>query len=278
MKDLPEVPPHTDPQYLSVLGQSHGVQAGTARWQERLVFVKRLISSDPDTAARFAHEGQVAAYLDHPLVAPLLHHTHTDLIYPFIPGGTLRDLARCGPMTPDEATSVVWGILQAVAHLHSRGVVHHDLKPENVMLCRGKPSADAVRLIDFGMSYARHLPLDIHSGTRMGTPHFMAPEQFHGERGDPRSDLYSVGVLLFDCLAGHPPYEDALGWLVGITENRAELPGPKALHPVMLSAIQRSREARPQTVQEMQALLRAARRALGLSDLPFQAAGPHLLQ
>lgn len=272
MSDVPDVHGQADLQHQVVLGQSHGVQSGLGLWQEQQVFIKTLLSGDPDTVARFAHEGQVAASLDHPLVASLLSQTPTDLIFPFIQGGTLRDLARCGPMLPADATAVVWGILEAVAHLHSRGVVHHDLKPENVMLLRGKAQASQVRLIDFGMSYAAHLPLDIHSGTRMGTPHFMAPEQFQGVRGDPRSDLYSVGVLLFDCLAGHPPYEDALGWLVGISENRAELPGPALLHPVMLAAIQRDREARPQSAQEMQDLLRAARAALNLPELPLQVA------
>lgn len=247
-----------------VLGGRGGVLLQKGTWQGRRAFVKSLNSDDPEIAARFRHEGQVAAKLHHPRIIPLLAETPTQLIFPFIGGGTLRDLARCGPMSPAETLDVTEGILAAVTYLHAQGVVHHDLKPENVMLVSGKPAAKNIRLIDFGMSYSRDLPLDIHSGTRMGTPHFMAPEQFQGVRGDPRSDLYSVGVLMFDCLAGHPPYEDALGWLIGITENLEELPGPKALHPFMLRAIQRDMDQRPQSAQDMQQMLRQARLDLGL--------------
>lgn len=248
----------------NVLGQRAGVLLQTGEWRGQQVFVKSLQSEDPDIAARFHHEGEVATGLHHPMIIPLLGQTPSQLIFPFIAGGTLRDLARCGPMTPADAVAVTGGILAAVTYLHEQGVVHHDLKPENVMLRGGKPLAENIRLIDFGMSYAQHLPLDIHSGTRMGTPHFMAPEQFQGVRGDPRSDLYSVGVLMFDCLAGHPPYEDALGWLVGISENRAELPGPKALHPFMHSAIQRDMTKRPQSAKEMQERLQKASAELSL--------------
>jgi serine/threonine-protein kinase len=92
----------------------------------------------------------------------------------------------------------------------------------------------------------------------------MAPEQFQGVRGDPRSDLYSAGVLLFDALAGHPPYEDALGWLAGIRDNRAALPGPAALHPVMLAALARDPDERPGSAGEMIEAIQAAREALGL--------------
>ena len=258
---------------LEVTTYRSGVEGAHGVWQGQPVYVKTLLSDDPDRVAMFHHEGEVAARLSHPLVIPLLGHTRQQLIFPYISGGTLRDLARCGPMPAADAVAVTRGLLEALTHLHSRGVTHHDLKPENVLLLHGEPGAGAVRLTDFGMSHAAGLPLDIHSGTRMGTPHFMAPEQFQGVRGDPRSDLYSVGVLLFDCLAGHPPYEDALGWLVGISENRAASPGPAPLHEVMLRAIQRDRARRPQSAEEMLGLLDHALEALGL-----QEAGPAELE
>lgn len=270
MPSLPASEPVTE---LDVLALRSGVKGSRGLWQGEQVYVKTLVSEDPDRVAMFHHEGEVAARLSrpshlHPLVTPLLRHTRDQLIFPFTSGGTLRDLARCGPMGADAATEVTWGVLQAVAFLHACGVTHHDLKPENVLLVSGEARMDAVRLVDFGMSHATDLQLDIHSGTRMGTPHFMAPEQFQGVRGDPRSDLYSVGVLLFDCLAGHPPYEDALGWLVGISEERAAAPGPDALQPVILWAIQRDRSRRPQSAADLLGALGQARQALGLAALP----------
>lgn len=241
-----------------------GVLTQVATWRGQRVLVKTLLTTDPDSVTRFDHEGQVAAALHHPLIVPLLARTPTQLFFPFVPGGPLRDLLDTGHLHVLEATSILRGILTALVALHARGVVHQDLKPENIMLADGEAQSEAIRLIDFGMSHARHLPLDIHSGTRMGTPHYMAPEQFQGVRGDPRSDLYSAGVILFESLAGRPPYEDALGWLLGIREERPELPGPPELHPLMLGAMSRDPAGRPATAQAMLDELATACVHLGL--------------
>ncbi|GGO17971.1 serine/threonine protein kinase [Deinococcus humi] len=249
------------------LAERAGVLSESAQWRGLPVFVKTLMVDDPDAQARFHHEGRVAASLNHPGIVPLLAVSPRQLIFPFVEGGTLRERLECGVLDVQEATEVVMGLLHAVVYLHRQGVTHQDLKPENVLLQSGRAGQDTVRIIDFGMSHARHMPLDIHSGTRMGTPHFMAPEQFYGMRGDIRSDLYSVGVLLFDCLAGGPPYADALGWLAGIHTDRAELPGPAALHPLLRSALSRDPAQRPHSAGAMLRLLCLARQELGLSDL-----------
>ncbi|WP_369411302.1 serine/threonine-protein kinase [Deinococcus betulae] len=250
------------------LTEHGGVLCEQALWRGQSVFVKTLVVDSPEVQRRFVHEGQVAASVACSLIVSPLQCTPDHLIFPFVPGGTLRDRLEQGQLNVEEATAVTAGVLLASAHLHARGVTHHDLKPENVLLAGGEPSAQSVRVIDFGMSHARGLPLDIHSGTRMGTPHFMAPEQFLGLRGDPRSDLYSAGVLLFDCLAGHPPYEDALGWLAGIHERRAALPGPPELHGVLRAALGRQPDDRPSSAGAMLAEVQAARVALGLTPVP----------
>lgn len=247
-----------------LLARRAGVQSEVGEWDGRPVFVKTLLTDDPEAALRFEHEGQVAAQLGHPLVVPLLARSPSQLIFPLVVGCTLRERVMAGPLPTAETLSVACGLLDAVAHLHARGVTHHDLKPENVLLVGGEAYGDCVRLIDFGMSHSTALPLDIHDGTRMGTPHFMAPEQFRGVRGDPRSDLYSAGVLLFDCLAGEPPYEDALGWLVGLHDDRAPLPGPPQLHPLLEAALSRDPDERPATAAEMRAALQNVACALGL--------------
>lgn len=238
-----------------ILGQRSGVQTGRGSWQGQSVFFKRL--QDPEVAERFWHEVQVNQSLASPLFLKPLASSRDTLILPYQRGGTLRDLARCGPLDPAAALDVVCGILLALEDLHASGITHHDLKPENILLAQGQTQAEAVRLIDFGMSHARHLRLDIHSGTRMGTPHFMAPEQFRGVRGDHRSDLYSAGVLLFDCLAGHPPYEDALGWLLGVSAGDMQWPGPEPLHVIMQKAMQRLPEDRYQSAAEMRGAVEA---------------------
>ncbi|MEW6421856.1 MAG: serine/threonine-protein kinase [Deinococcota bacterium] len=246
------------------LARRAGVQSEVGEWCGHPVFVKTLLTDDPEATLRFEHEGHVAAQLGHPLVVPLLARSPSQLIFPFVAGCTLRERVAEGPLLVSEALSVACGLLDAVAHLHLCGVTHHDLKPENVLLAGAQAQGACVRLIDFGMSHSTALPLDIHDGTRMGTPHFMAPEQFQGVRGDPRSDLYSVGVLLFDCLAGEPPYEDALGWLVGLHDDRAPLPGPPELHPVLEAALSRDPDERPATAAAMRAALDDVARTLRL--------------
>lgn len=264
MRGVPDHPGLQPVLRARVLTRRGGVQSEAAKWRGHAVFVKTLLGGDPEAAQRFDHEGQIAAALEHPGVVPLLARSATQLIFPWLEGGTLRERVEQGPLTPAEALGVVDGLLGAVAHLHARGVTHHDLKPENVLLLGGAARGACVRVIDFGMSHSRTLPHDVHDGTRLGTPHFMAPEQFRGVRGDPRSDLYSVGVLLFDCLAGQPPYPDALGWLTGLRGECLPLPGPPELHPLLCAALSRDPAARPASAQEMQEALRGAARALGL--------------
>nr|WP_217449220.1 serine/threonine-protein kinase [Deinococcus sp. JMULE3] len=250
------------------LSERAGVRCESACWAGRAVFAKTLVFDDPDTRARFEHEGSVAGSVRHPLVVSPIAVTRDALVFPLIEGVTLRERLDAGPLGADEATLVAGGVLAAVAALHACGVVHHDLKPENVMLQGGRAAFEATRVIDFGMSHSVKLPLDIHSGTRMGTPHFMAPEQFLGVRGDPRSDLYSLGVLLFDCLAGEPPFEDAFGWLAGLNERRAPLPGPAPLRTLLDRCLTRDRSQRPTAAAALYADLSAAREALGLAALP----------
>jgi len=263
MRGVPDLPDFQPPLRTRVLARRGGVQSEAGEWGGQAVFVKTLVTPDPEVARRFQHEGDIAAALDHPQVVPLLARRPSQLIFAWQTGGTLRERLEAGPLRPAEALGVVDGLLAAVGHLHARGVTHHDLKPENVLLLGGQTRGSSVRLTDFGMSHSRLLPADVHQDTRLGTPHFMAPEQFRGVRGDPRSDLYSVGALLFDCLAGQPPYADPLGWLTGLTDERAPLPGPPEVHGVLCAALSRDPADRPASAPELRSALRGVAQGLG---------------
>lgn len=252
---------------LQVLQERGGTEVLRATWDGRAVFVKRLRQPDPLARACLAHEGAVAARLTrpgaaHPGVLPLLAASATTLVFPWVTGGSLRDALGAGPLSVSEALAVVGGLLDALAHAHGQGVVHHDLKPENVLLCGGERRVGAVRLTDFGLSCARFLPDPHGAEARLGTPHYMAPEQFAGVRGDPRSDLYAAGAVLFECLAGHPPHPDPLGWLAGHRADCAPLPGPTALHPVLGAALARDPAARPPSALALRRQLGAAAHSL----------------
>ena len=239
----------------ALLASRGGVRLERGVWRGQTVFVKTLASSDPEFQIRFHHEGRVACRLGHPLLVPLLAHTRQQLVFSYIEGCSLRELLDRRRLSVQEAVSVVRGVLKALVYVHECGIVHHDLKPENVMLQGGEACAGQVRVTDFGMAHDHAQPHDLHAGTRMGTPQFMAPEQFGGARGDHRSDVYAVGGLMFDCLAGQPPHPDALGWLVGLSAVRLPMPGPAALHPVMEAALERDPAKRPQSAGAMLALL-----------------------
>lgn len=196
---------------VRVLAENGPVRVELARTDGRLVVVKRLAGFHPTLERRLAREAEVVRKLDHPNILPLLAARDGALVYPYVPGIDLGEALRRGPLTPERALRVARDLLGALAYAHGLGIVHNDVKPANLMV-RGERTL----LLDFG--FAKDLGLDAitAASTALGTPNYMAPEQFAGERSDPRSDLYGVGAVLYHALAGAPPYgRDVLRVLVG---------------------------------------------------------------
>jgi serine/threonine-protein kinase len=164
-----------------------------------------------DQVERFRREAEVLRRLDHPRIVPLLEAgEREDLLFftmPYVPGETLRErLRRAGPMEVREALQVTCDLVGALGHAHTRGVVHRDVKPENIVL-----GPDGAALLDFGFAHAPSL-IDHAAAAReaelvLGTPGYMSPEQLSGKRAeDWRTDFFSLGCVLFEMLAGRPPY------------------------------------------------------------------------
>jgi tRNA A-37 threonylcarbamoyl transferase component Bud32 len=156
--------------------------------------------------ARFLQEYEIAQRVRHPNIVRLYElgvaDDHAYLAMEYFPRGDLRRRMRAG-LSPSEALGYASQIARALGALHAAGILHRDLKPGNVML-RGDGQ---LALIDFGLAKHEALDYDItDTGMIFGTPHYMSPEQGHGQDLDPRSDLYSLGVMLFEMLAGHKPY------------------------------------------------------------------------
>ena len=168
------------------------------------------IIGDVATFDRFRREMEIARRLDHPGIQhsldPCGDRTRPYLVMEYIEGETLREhLARRGRLPIAEAVALVDQLADAMGYAHRQGVTHRDLKPENVLVTAdGRPV-----VTDFGialMSGARRLTWRWLT-SQMGTPDYMAPEQVQGERGDARTDVYALGVILFELLAGRVPWE-----------------------------------------------------------------------
>ena len=202
------------------------------------------------TADRFLREIQIVKRLDHPHIGRLVDSGQADwLIYyamPFIPGPSLHQvLQQRNRLVPDDADRIARDLLSALSHAHGRGIVHRDVKPDNIMI-----GGEGAVLVDFGIARAIELAGTdrlTKSGMAVGTSRYMSPEQIMGaSMVDPRTDLYSLACVLFECLAGRPPYVHPNELAVLELHRTAPIPDLAALVPA----------ARP-------ALVHAVTRALG---------------
>jgi eukaryotic-like serine/threonine-protein kinase len=159
-----------------------------------------------DAFRRFLQEYEIAQRIDNPAVVRLhdlgVSDEHAWLVMEYFPLGDLRKRIRAS-MTPREALRLAAATARSLAAVHAAGVLHRDLKPGNIML----RDDGSVALIDFGLSKDAGLAMDVtDTGMIFGTPHYMSPEQGHAESIDERSDLYSLGVILFEMLTGEKPF------------------------------------------------------------------------
>jgi serine/threonine-protein kinase len=224
-------------------------------------------------ADRFLREIQFIEHLDHPRIARLLDSGESDWVLyyamEYIEGPTLKQhLTRVRRASIGDALHVAHDILDALAYAHERGIVHRDVKPENVILAPA-----GATLVDFGIAKAvLEAGQDrlTRSGFAVGTSAYMSPEQISGLADlDARSDLYSLGCVLYEALTGRPPYDDPFEDLILTKHRTAEVPDPRAQRPetpaalahAVTRALSKAREDRWPDARAMQAALPALTRA-----------------
>ncbi len=216
---------------------------------------------------RFLREIKVVAALQHPHILPLYDSGEADgllfYVMPYVDGLSLRDkLVKEGELPIGDAVRILRDIADALSEAHRHGVVHRDLKPENVML-RGRHAL----VMDFGVAKALSDATGRQSlttvGIALGTPTYMAPEQLLEEGADVRSDLYSVGVVLYECLTGRPPYQakSPISLIAKILHEVAVSPEvvapevPRAVSGIVMQLLAKSADERIQSAAALSQML-----------------------
>ena len=210
----------------------------------RRVVIKVLhahLGKDPEIAERFRREAEAAAQLCHPHICPILDYGAVDdvvyTVMPYLEGGSLADkVQKQGSVDPVLVAAAAAQVASGLDYAHRHGIVHRDVKPDNVLF---DEDGNAI-ITDFGIATARFHGRLTASGRAMGTPHYMSPEQAMGKLIDGRSDVYAMGIMLYESLAGFPPFDGADSFSVGykqVHEKPVPLDQVNKHTPAALSSI-----------------------------------------
>jgi serine/threonine protein kinase len=260
-----------DYEILSVLGSGGMGQVYSARniISGRIEAMKILLpncAAEPQLPERFSAEIRILASLDHPNIAQLRtafeYENQLVMIMEFVEGATLEKRATEGPIPLNEVLAYSDQVLSALSYAHSKGVTHRDIKPANIMITLH----DLIKLMDFGIAKSS---ADLERtqltcpGTTLGSVYYMSPEQVRGDTVDPRSDIYSFGVTLYEMLTGRRPFQAETAYaLLNAHLNEAPEP-PDLVNPVItpelnnivLRAMAKAPDRRFQTAEEFRTAL-----------------------
>jgi serine/threonine-protein kinase len=235
-----------------------------------LKLLHRRFAEDPDFVERFRREAQAAASLQHPNVVQVYDRGGYDGIYyiamEYLPGRSLKQLIRDeAPLDPLRTIDITMQILKAARFAHQRGVIHRDLKPHNVIV----DDDDGAKVTDFGIARAGASDMT-ETGSIMGTAQYLSPEQAQGHAVSERSDLYSVGVVMYEMLTGRVPFDAESAVTIALKHvSEAPVPPrernpdvPRPLEQVVLWALNKNPADRPADADEFTRVLTQVREAI----------------
>ncbi|MDQ3650587.1 MAG: bifunctional serine/threonine-protein kinase/formylglycine-generating enzyme family protein [Acidobacteriota bacterium] len=241
------------------------------------IILPDLVGNDPSLITRFRQEAMAAAAIRHPNIIAVtdfgvVNNTMPFLVMEFVQGRSLHDiLAEEGRLAPARALEIITGVAAGLGEAHRQGIVHRDLKPLNIMLRDGLPAGEGVKLLDFGLAKIKSGELlgsfvAAQTTGLMGSPFYMAPEQWSDEEPDARADLYSLGIIFYQMLAGTVPFKGASIPSImkkhltspppGLVEHGVSV--PSAFEDVLRSALEKEADKRPATVELFISSLREA--------------------
>jgi len=241
------------------------IYRATDRQTKQMVAIKvplMQFESDPGFFARFQREEEIGLKLQHPNILkffPVDKKSRPYIVTEYLRGYTLAHLlTSIRPMPVTDALKLASRICDALAYLHAQAVTHRDLKPQNIMMCYD----GTIRLMDFGIARSEGRRITFTGFTpAMGTPDYMAPEQVKGKRGDARTDIYSLGAILYEMITGHPPFEGESPLVIMNARLVGDPVAPRKLNPdispqveeIVLHAMERDPADRYQSAAEMKA-------------------------
>lgn len=227
----------------------------------------RFFARDPEFKARFAQEARVIARLEHPHIVPIYDfgesEGHTFIAMRFVEGGTLADLMIGTPMNLERVKQIITQVGLALDHAHNNGIVHRDIKPSNILI----DSHGNCLLTDFGFAKILESQSNLSlSGAAIGTPAYMSPEQILGQDLDGRSDMYSLGIVLYKMVTGRTPFKAETPTAVFVKHINDRLPPPRQYNPdlperveqVIFKSLAKNRDERFTTMAEFVQALSAA--------------------
>ncbi|MFQ3611716.1 MAG: protein kinase, partial [Fimbriimonadales bacterium] len=216
-----------------------------------------------DRVARFQREARAAGSLTHPNIVTIFEAEEDNgryfIVMEYLEGETLRQrIDREGTIPPEEACQITMQILDGLAHAHAKGIVHRDIKPENIHLLPG----GLVKITDFGIARIKHEPNITMDGQIFGTPSYMAPEQVQGGEVDERTDLFAVGVVLYEMVSGMKPFtgDSVITISYNIVNTDPVVPAnmPPAILLVVRQALRKAPSQRFQSASEMKQAIQHA--------------------
>lgn len=235
--------------------------------QVALKVLPRHFSNDPQFTGRFEREAKLVAQLQHPHILPVFDYGQADgysyIVMPFVRSGTLAGLLAGHPLALTRIRQAITQIGEALGYAHARGLIHRDVKPSNVLI----DESGNCLLTDFGLARMAEASVRLTlSGSVLGTPAYMSPEQGLGRKVDLRTDLYSLGVILYEMATGRVPYNAETPLAVILKHVQDPLPPARAVNPdlperverVILKALSKTPEDRFQTAADFVRALQAA--------------------
>ena len=237
--------------------------------------LKPEIASDETTVERFRNELKFARKIAHKNVCKMYHlgkEQETPFItMEYVPGEDLKSfIKRKGKLSDDEALSIAKQVCEGLVEAHRLGVVHRDLKPQNIMI----DEAGDVKIMDFGIARSIEAPGVTQTGVMIGTPDYISPEQAEGEEADHRADIYSLGVILYEMVTGRVPFKGDTALEVALKHKSKLAQDPKQLNPdisdelnkLILICMEKDRERRYQTADELLVDLNNIEEGLSLGE------------